>query len=326
MAAFILRRLVWLPVVLFVVSVITLILGLYGPGNPVQIMLGLKANPETVQRITHEYGLDQPFHVQYLNYITRAMQGDFGYGLVKYRDQPVGRIIAERLPVTIQLNILALIFGSVVGIPLGLTAGLYRNSWFDYLARVFSLVAVSIPLLFLLPFLTFLFSRRHDLILPALNFQYSIGPFLPMVSGRWEGLFSLKVVLPVLLESLGFIAVFTRQMRAGIIETLGQDYVRTARAKGLRERSVIFKHAMRNALIPIATIVGLSLGALVEGSFLVESWFGIPGVGQLAFDAFTSREYYIVMAVTLLVAVAYVFANMFVDFLYPILDPRIRKT
>jgi peptide/nickel transport system permease protein len=130
----------------------------------------------------------------------------------------------------------------------------------------------------------------------------------------------------IFLESLGFIAIFTRQMRAGIIETLGQDYVRTARAKGLREQVVLFRHAMRNALIPIATIVGLSLGALVEGSFLVESWFGIPGVGQLAFIAFTSKEYYVVLAITLLIAVAYVVANLLVDFMYPILDPRIRRT
>ncbi len=325
MAAFIVRRLIWLPVVLFFVSVITLLLGLYGPGNPVQVMLGVKANPETVARISREYGLDQPVYQQYANYVLNALQGNFGYGLVKYRDQPVGRLIAERLPVTIQLNLLALIVGSVVGIPLGLLAGLKRNSWLDYLVRLLSLTAVSIPLLFLLPFLTFVFSRRHDLILPALGLNSSIGPLLPLVGGRWDGIFSAKIILPVFLESLGYIAILTRQMRAGMIDVLGQDYVRTARAKGLRERVVVAKHAMRNALIPIVTILGLSLGGLVEGSFLVESWFGIPGVGQLAFEAFTSREYYVITALTLIIAVAYVVANMLVDFLYPILDPRIRK-
>ena len=326
MATFLARRLVWLPIVLFFVSVLTFFLGLYGPGNPVNIMVGLKANPETIERIKAEYGFDQPVYQQYLNYVFKAIQGDFGYGLVKYRDQPVGRIIAERLPVTIQLNIAALLVGVIVGIPLGLLAGLTRNSWFDYSVRFLSLIAVSIPLLFLLPFLTFIFSRRHDLVLNAANLQFAIGPFLPMVGGHWDGIFSTKVLLPILIESLGIVAVLTRQMRAGIIETLGQDYVRTARAKGLRERIVILRHALRNALIPIATILTLSIGGLVEGSFLVENWFGIPGVGQLALDAFTSREYYIIMAIVLIIAVAYVAANLVVDLVYPIIDPRIRSS
>jgi len=325
MGTFIVRRLVWLPVVLFFVSIITFAFGLYGPGNPVQVLAGLKATPETIARLNKEYGFDQPFHVQYLNYVFNALQGNFGYSLVKFRDQPVGALIAERLPVTIQMNLLAMVIGSVIGIPLGLLAGMYRGTWFDLAVRALSLVTVSIPLLFLLPFLTFIFSRRHDLFLPVQNLPFSVGPMLPMVAGRWEGIFSAKIILPVFIESLGFVAVLIRQMRAGMIDVLGQDYVRTARAKGLRERIVIFRHAMRNALIPIATILGLSLGGLVEGSFLVENWFGIPGIGQLAFDAFTSREYYTVMALTLLIAVAYVFANMFVDFLYPILDPRIRR-
>ncbi|MBI3913468.1 MAG: ABC transporter permease [Chloroflexi bacterium] len=326
MATFLARRLVWLPVVLFFVSILTFFLGLYGPGNPINIMVGLKANPETIERIKAEYGFDQPVYQQYFNYVFKAVQGDFGYGLVKYRDQPVGRIIAERLPVTIQLNIAALVVGVIVGIPLGLLAGLTRNSWFDYSVRFLSLIAVSIPLLFLLPFLTFIFSRRHDLVLNAANLQFAIGPFLPMVGGHWDGILSTKVLLPILIESLGIVAVLTRQMRAGIIETLGQDYVRTARAKGLRERMVLLRHAMRNALIPIATILTLSIGGLVEGSFLVENWFGIPGVGQLALDAFTAREYYIIMGITLIIAVAYVVANMAADLLYPILDPRIRSS
>jgi ABC-type dipeptide/oligopeptide/nickel transport system permease component len=325
MAAFIARRLLWLPIVLFFVSVITLALGLYGPGNPVQVMMGLRTDPAIVERLNREYGFDQPFYVQYVNYIANALQGNFGYGLVKYRDQPVGRLIAERLPVTIQLNFVALILGSVVGIPLGLAAGYYRNSWFDYLARTLSLVAVSIPLLFLLPFLSYLVYRPHEFVLPFLDLKIQLGPFLPSISGYWDGVLSPKAILPILIESMGFVAVLIRQMRAGMIEVLGQDYVRTARAKGLRERLVVVRHAMRNALIPIATILGLSLGGLVEGSFLVENWFGIPGVGQLAFDAFASREYYVIIGLVLIIAVAYVAANMLVDLIYPILDPRIRK-
>jgi peptide/nickel transport system permease protein len=198
-----------------------------------------------------------------------------------------------------------------------------------------------------------------------MNFKLTIGPILPMVGGRLAtlsgsgladclgtvqadaliGIFSLvgirldampdtriicpnqlpKMLLPIIIESTGVIAVMTRQMRAGMIEVLGQDYIRTARAKGLRERFVVVRHAMRNALIPIATIMGLMLGGLVAGSFLVENWFGIPGVGALAFDAFFSRDYYIIMALELIIAIAYVFANLFVDITYGFLDPRIRK-
>jgi ABC-type dipeptide/oligopeptide/nickel transport system permease component len=324
MGALLVRRLLWLPVLLFFISVITFALGLYGPGNPVQVMMGLHANPETVARLSHQYGFDQPFFVQYVNYIVSALHGDFGYSLVKYRDQPVGRLIANALPVTIQLNALAIALGVIIGIPLGLLAGLNRNTWIDLIVRALVIAGISLPVILLNPFLTFIFSRRHDLFLPS-NIHLAIGPLLPMVGGRWEGIFSTKVILPALIESTGVIAVLTRQMRAGMIEVLGQDYIRTARAKGLREYAVIMRHAMRNALIPITTILGLMLGGLVAGSFIVESWFGVPGVGALAFDALFSKDYYVIMAMTLLIAVAYVIANLLVDMTYGFIDPRIRQ-
>lgn len=324
MTVFIIRRLVWLPVVLFIVSVITLGLGLYGPGGPIQALLGLKAKPEAVERLNEKYHLNEPFPVIYYNYVVNAVQGDLGVGLSRYVDQPVAQIIGKPLLVTAQLNFIALIIGSAIGITVGVYAGLHRNSRFDYLARFLSLAAISIPLLFLLPFLTFIFSRRHDF--PIGTSSLSLGPMLPLVGGKWEGVFSLQAVLPVTIESLGFIATFIWQMRAGIIDTLGQDYVRTARAKGLREKAVIFRHAMRNALIPIATILTLSLGDLVVGSFLIEPWFGIPGIGQLGLIAFTGKEYYIMLALTLLIAITYVIAGALLDLLYPVLDPRIRKS
>lgn len=329
MAAYVIRRLVWLPVVLFLVSVITFVLGFYAPGDPVQVLLGVHANPETIERLRHEYGFDQPLYIQYINYITNALQGNFGYSLVKYRDQPVGRLIAERLPITVQLNLLALIVGTALGLPLGVVAGLKRNSHFDFSVRTVTLTSISISLLALLPILTFIFSRRQDL------FGIQFGPLLPMAGGRFETIpgTSLiapttipKIILPVLIESLGYIAVMTRQMRAALIDVLGQDYIRTARSKGLRENIVIVRHAMRNALLPIATILGLSLGGLVEGSFLVEPWFGIPGIGALGFDALFAREYYIIIALVLIIAVSYVFALLLLDLIRPFLDPRLRPT
>jgi peptide/nickel transport system permease protein len=325
MGAFVIRRLLWLPVLLFFISLITFGLGIYGPGDPIQVLLGLRANPETIERLRREYGFDQPFHIQYLNYVTNALQGNFGYSLVKYRDQPVGALIAHALPVTIQLNLVAIFLGLTIGVPLGLLAGLKRDTWIDLIIRGLVIAGISLPIIFLNPVLTFIFSRRHDFVLAAANIKFSIGPLLPMVQGYWDGIFSSKVLLPAFVESLGVIAVLTRQMRAGMIEVLSEDYIRTARAKGLRERIVVVRHAMRNALIPIATILGLMIGGLVAGSFLVENWFGVPGVGALAFDALFSRDYYITMALVLLIAVAYVLSNLLVDLTYGLLDPRIRK-
>lgn len=313
-----------MPVLLFFISVITFALGLYGPGDPVQVLLGIHATPDTIARLRHEYGFDQPVYIQYLDYIGNALQGNFGYSLVKYRDQPVGRLIAEKLPITIQLNIVAILMGVGVGIPLGLIAGLKRDTWIDLLVRGVVIAGISFPIILLNPLLTFIFSRAHPYDIGS--FRFSIGPILPMVGGYWDGVFSTKIILPAFIESTGIIAVMTRQMRAGMIEELGKDYVRTARAKGQRERGVVVYHAMRNALIPIATILGLMLGGLVAGSFLVENWFGVPGVGALAFDALFSRDYYIIMALTLLIAVAYAVANILVDVTYGFLDPRIRQS
>ena len=325
MGAFVVRRLLWLPILLFFISIITFAFGLYGPGDPVQVMLGLHANPETIERLRHEYGFDQPFYIQYLNYIGNALQGNFGYSLVKYRDQPVGQLIAERLPITVELNLIAIILGVGIGVPLGLIAGLKHDTWIDLIVRAVVIAGISIPILLLNPVLTFIFSRHHDIVLPFANLAIGIGPILPMMEGHWDGMFSLKIILPALVEATGVIAIMTRQTRAGMIEVLGQDYIRTARAKGLREYAVVVRHAMRNALIPIATILGLMLGGLVAGSFLVENWYGVPGVGALSFDALFSRDYYIVMAVVLIIAVAYVVANLLVDLAYGFLDPRIRK-
>jgi peptide/nickel transport system permease protein len=251
-----------------------------------------------------------------------VLQGNLGYSLVKFQGQPVGRLIAERLPVTLQLNLVSILWGLPVGVALGILAALKRNTAVDWLARVIVIGGISIPVIVLNPFLTFAFSRQHELFLPFTALSISIGPFLPV--GGWDGMFSPKIILPAFIEGLGIVAVFTRQTRAGLIEALAQDYVRTARAKGLRERLVVVRHALRNALIPLATIVGFLLGGLVEGSFLVENWFGVPGLGQLAFEALFSRDYYVMMAITLLVAMGYAAANLLIDVSYVFLNPTIR--
>jgi peptide/nickel transport system permease protein len=316
MFAFIIRRLLWLPLLLLLVSLVTFALGLYGPGDPVQVMVGLHARPDIIDRVRHEYGFDQPFYTQYLNYIRKVLSGNFGYSLVKYQGQPVGSLISARLPVTIQLNLVALAWSVPLGILLGIVAGVRRDSRVDVFARVIVIAGISLPIIALLPVLTFAFSRKHEFGL------FDLGPFLPV--GGWDGIFSDKIVLPAFIEGLGTLAVFTRQTRAGIIEELGKDYVRTARAKGLTERLVVFHHVMRNALVPLATISGFLLASLVAGSFLVENWYGIPGVGALAFQSLFSRDYYVIMAIVLMGAAAFASANLLIDISYVFINPLIR--
>src|SRR5918911_3433250 len=248
MIAFIIRRLLWLPVLLILVSVVTFALGLYGPGDPVAVMMGSHARPDLIERVRHEIGLDQPFHIQYANYVWNVLHGNFGYSIVKYQGQPVSALLAKRLPVTIQLNIVSLLWSVPLGIALGVVAGVRRNTTVDVLARAIVIGGISLPIIMLLPVLTFALSRQHDL--GPLN----VGPLLPV--GGWDGIFSNKIILPMFIEGLGPLAVFTRQTRAGMIEALQQDYVRTARAKGLTEKLVVYRHALRNALIPLITIVG----------------------------------------------------------------------
>ncbi|MEA3459258.1 MAG: ABC transporter permease [Chloroflexota bacterium] len=310
MITYILRRLLWLPVLLLAVSLVTFALGLYGPGDPVQVLVGQRANPELVERIKHEWGLDRPFPVQYAGYVWRALHGDLGESLVKYRGQPVSRLIGQGLLVTAQLNLISIALGIVVGIPLGIAAALRQGSWIDHLARIIVVGGISVPGFVIAPILMFIFARQLRILPP----------------GGWDGIFSTKIVMPAIVLGKGPIAVFVRQMRANMLEVLPKDYIYTARAKGLPERMVILGHALKNALIPVFTILGLMLGGLVEGSFITETIFGIPGIGRLGFEAFWARDYPIIMALTLLVAVAYALANLAVDIGYGFLDPRIRYT
>jgi ABC-type dipeptide/oligopeptide/nickel transport system permease component len=307
MITYLVRRLLWLPFLLLIIAFVTFALGLYGPGDPVLVMLGQHADPEAAARVRHELGLDRPFLVQYADYVWNALHGDFGESL-KYRGQSVGRLMATRLAVTVQFNTVVVAVGLAVGIPLGIVAALNRNNLADYLIVSLTVAGISFPVFAIAPMLMwFLAARFH--ILP---------------SGGWDGIFSRRIIMPTLVLAIGPAAVFVRQTRANMLEVLDQDYVRTARAKGLRERTVIVFHALRNALIPLLTIFGLMLGGLVGGGIITEGIFGIPGIGRLVWDAFTARDYPVIMAYTLLVAAAYALANLLVDVCYGFVDPRIR--
>jgi len=308
MIVYMVRRLLWLPMLLLVVSFLTFTLGLHGPGDPCQVRLGQHVNPEALARCRRQEGLDRPLAVQYVDYIQKALHGDLGVSLM-YQGQPVGRLIAKRLWVSVQLNTVALALGMVVGIPLGIVAALRANTWLDYVIVSVGVAGVSLPAFTIAPILGwFLAVRLH--LLP---------------SGGWDGILSPKIIMPALVLASGVVTVFVRQTRANVLEEIEQDYVRTARAKGLREEVVILRHALRNALIPLFTIFGLLVGGLVGGSFITELIFGIPGIGRLGFEAFFARDYPVITALTLVAASSYALASLVVDAGYGFLDPRIRR-
>ena len=307
MFAYLLKRLLWLPVLLFAVSLITFALGVYGPGDPVQVLLGQHRDPAAIERIRHERGYDRPFHEQYFRYLARTLRGDLGES-TKYRGQPVSRLIGKRILVTAQLNLVAMFLGVVVGIPMGLIAAVRQGSWLDRLVVGIVVGGISVPTFVLAPPLLYLLTRQFRL--------------LP--SGGWGGIFSTKTVLPAIVLATGPIAVLARQARGSLIQVLGEDFVRTARAKGLGELAVVIHHVLPLAFVPVLTVVGLMLGGLVEGSFITESIFGIRGIGWLGLEAMRGRDYDVIMALTLIIATSYILVNIAVDVLYRYLDPRIR--
>lgn len=307
MLQYIIRRLLWFPILLLVITLITFALGFYGPGDPVQQRLGQHGNPETAARLRAELGLDRPFYVQYADYVFSAVRGDFGESISMFPGKPVGELIWSGLRVSMQLNLAAILLGIVIGIPLGIIAALNRNSILDYLTMIAAIGGISFPSFALGPVLMWIFVAQ-----------------LRVLSIGWDGIFSTKAILPVFILCLGPIAVFARQTRANLSEVLDEDYVRTARSKGLSEQAVIIGHALRNALIPLLTIIGLMLGGLVGGTFILETLFGIPGIGRLGVQSFFNRDYPVIMAFTLMIAVAYATMNLLVDILYGIIDPRIR--
>ncbi len=307
MGTYVLRRLLWTPVLLLIVGFITYVLSVYGPGDPVEIAMQQYQDPAVVARIREQRGLDKPVLVQYGIYIKNALQGDLGESF-KFRGQTVSSLISKRAWVSSQLGLAALVLSLVIGIPLGLLAARRQGRWQDTAIISGTLLFYSMPVFITAPFLLMLFVLWLK-ILP---------------SQGWGGLFDARIIMPAIVLGIPGISFIARMSRNSTVEVLQQDYVRTARAKGLTEFGVYSRHVLRNAMIPVFTVVGLSLATLVSGAIITETYFGIPGIGRLALDAFFARDYPIIMALALLVATAYVLANLFVDIGYRFLDPRIR--
>jgi ABC-type dipeptide/oligopeptide/nickel transport system permease component len=316
LASYILRRLAIVPVILLIVSFVTFALGRFAPGDYVSVQAGARANPETIARIEQERGLNDPVYQQYGRYVWNFLHGDFGTS-VKPRGVAVSTVILPRLWVTVQINALVLIFSWLIGIPLGTWAALKRGTWLDPMSIGVFLFFSSVPVLVAVPLMQWFLVLKLGL--------------LP--SGGWSGahyfgiafgIFSAKAVLPVLVLTLSSVAGLARYVRAQVLEVLEQDFVRTARAKGLRPDVVVVRHVMRNAMLPIVTIFGFELAGLIAGSIFVETLLGIPGLGLLFYQSVGSRDYDMFTAIVLLGSVIFVLAMLAVDVAYGFVDPRVR--
>ncbi len=312
MTAYIIRRLLLMVPVALLVSIIIFTLLRLTPGDPIRTLLGEDPNPDTIAALRHEYGLDRPVPFQYVSWLGRALHGDLGRSLRSR--QPVVEAITERLPATLELGLAAIIFSLIVAVPVGILSATRRNSVWDLLATGVTLLGVSIPNFFLgiVLILTLALVAR---IFPP-------GGYVPFIQDPGQNL--KRLVLPTIALGTASMAVNMRLLRSTLLDALGQEYTRVARAKGLAERNVILQHALKNALIPFVTVVGLQVGAILEGAFITESLFLWPGVGRLAVDSIGGRDYPVVQAIVLLSSLSFLAANLLVDLLYAYLDPRIK--
>lgn len=316
LAGYILRRLLLVPLILFVVSMVTFALGRYAPSDYVEIQAGPRAKPETIERIREERGLNDPVYEQYARYMGNALQGDFGKS-VRYRGADVKDVIFPRLWVTLQYNAVVLVLTFAIGIPVGTWAALKRGTWLDPFSIGMFVSLASVPILASVPFLQWLFAVK-------LGWLPSGGWHERSILGVEVGIFSAEAILPITALTLIGVAGLARYMRAQVLDVLDQDYVRTARAKGLDEYPVLSRHVVRNALLPIATIMGFELASLLGGSIILENLLGIPGIGTYFFESVSSRDYDSIMAIVLLGAVVFQLSTLAVDIAYGFIDPRIR--
>jgi len=304
MLNFIFSRLSSALIVIIGVSALVFLLIHIVPGDPVEVMLGETSQPADREALRHALGLDQPVMTQMLSYFNNLLHFDLGTSL--HSKRPIFDVLLERIPATLELALAGLFVAIIIAFPLGMMAAIRKDSAWDGGAMAFSMLGVSIPNFWMGPILILVFSLWLG--------------WLP-VSGR-DGLASL--VLPALTLGTAMSAILSRMIRASLLEVLGEDFIRTARAKGLSENVVVVRHAMRNALLPVITLLGLQLGTLLGGAVITEIVFSWPGVGQLTIDAINQRDYPVVQACILLISVAYVLINTLTDVVYAFLDPRIR--
>lgn len=304
MYKYILKKIIMMIPVLIGMTIIVFLILHLSPGDPVEMIAGPRASPEVYNNIRTHLGLDQPLIVQYAVFIKNILKGNLGVSILQHR--PVIDLIKERLPITLDLGLSVLVVSFLIAVPIGIIAAVHRNTWADYLVMSGALVGISMP--------TFWFG----LILMYI-FAYKLRWFPIAGYGTWKHL-----VLPVVAMSLNDTAITARMVRSSMLEVIKQDYIRTARSKGLAERVVIYGHALKNALIPVITLLGLKIGWILGGSVVIEIVFNRPGIGRLMVDSIFARDYPVVQGSMLVLTTTIILGNVLADVLYAVVDPRIK--
>ncbi|MQF81957.1 MAG: ABC transporter permease [SAR202 cluster bacterium] len=307
MLVYILRRLLWTPVLLLLAAFFVFFMGTVAPGDPAELRLGNRATPERIDRLREQLRLNDPLPIRYMRFIGNALKGDLGESYV-FQGKTVTSLIGPRLLVSVQLNIAASIVALSVGLPLGFYAAKRQGTKTDPAILISMLILYAMPVFFTAPFLILFFAVKLHWV-PA--------------SG-WNGMFSTQVILPALTIGIPGAAIFVRHMRASTLEVIGQEYIRTARAKGMSNFVINYRHVARNAFLPILTLLGFTLAGIFGGSLIVELIYGIPGVSRLSLDAIFQRDFPVLTALVLLGSLMLVLANLVIDIAYTIIDPRIR--
>ncbi len=328
----IVRRLVFLVFVLFGLSLITFSLSRLVAGDPARMIAGPRSSKAQLEAVRERYGLNDPVPVQYVNYVSDAVRFDFGDSTATRR--PVSEDLKRYLPATVELGLAAFLLATVIGVPLGVLSAVRRDSWIDNVSRFISISGLALPVFWLAIMAQFFFFGKFQWLPDGERLPQSVDPPTSITSlytvdalltGNWDvlGIALKHLLLPAVVLAYGSLAVITRMVRGGMLDVLNQDYVRTARAKGLEHRTVIFRHALKNAMLPTVTSIGLQVGLLLSGAFLVEIVFSWPGIGRYAVSAIEKIDYNGIMATTLVIAAIFVVMNLVVDILYLFLDPRI---
>jgi ABC-type dipeptide/oligopeptide/nickel transport system permease component len=332
MLGYLLRRVIATIPVVVLISLLVFLLIHAAPGDPADLLLSEEASPQDIADARRRWGLDQPIYIQYLRFLANILSGDLGTSF-RYSD-PVITLIGERLPATIELAVASMLIAIIFGIPLGVWAGAKPNSWADNLGSVFGFFGISMPsfwlgimlILVISGYFNWLPSSGRSTYGVAQGFETGFYITHSLASGNmkaaWDGI--KYVIMPAIALGTGMMGLIMRVTRSSVLEIMDEDYVRTARAKGLSERTVLWRHVLRNAFVPIITVVGLELGTLLSGSIIVETVFAWPGSGSLLIAAIQSRDYPLITGTVLTYTIAFVAINFMIDILYALIDPRIR--
>jgi len=312
MVSYILRRVLSTVPVMAIVALFVFSLLYIAPGDPAAIIAGDQASPADVERIRQGLGLDRPFLVQFGTWLWRILHGDLGTSI--FTNLPVSSLIAQRIEPTLSLMVLTLVLTIVVAVPLGVVAAWKAGSWVDRTIMAFAVFAFSLPVFVVGYVLAYVFALQFEW-LPVQGYTPLAEGFLPWLQ---------NLILPAIALGSVYIALIARITRASMLEVLQQDYIRTARAKGLDQRSILFVHALKNAAVPIITVIGIGVALLIGGAVVTESVFAIPGLGRLTIDAILRRDYPVIQGIVLMFSFLYVLVNLMVDVTYTLVDPRIR--